>query len=193
MSEFGQIGCCITMAGDEYQNTFRMIVGHHPYCSRMEGLVETKTLRARIDSLFSNAKKEIASLKERITNLEQENFAQSDLIAKLEGILSGDPDLTVTKEDREHWRLSAIRYSDKVENENAKLQNLLVCATSIDFSSPDFLERDFDSLDENYGKWRFQREWQEKPTTGFETALEAFEAMQKATFQTEQIEELEAK
>ena len=61
----------------------------------------------------------------------------------------------------------------------AELTSLLESAVAIHFCSPDFLERDFDSLDENNGKWRFMREWQTEWTTGFNTALEAFNAMQK--------------
>jgi len=33
----------------------------------------------------------------------------------LKGILAGDPNLTATKEEREHWRLSAVRYADKCD------------------------------------------------------------------------------
>lgn len=36
-------------------------------------------------------------------------------VEKLTGILSGDPDLTATKEQREMWRASAIRYTAKLE------------------------------------------------------------------------------
>jgi hypothetical protein len=44
-------------------------------------------------------------------------------VAELEGILSGDPHLTATKDQREAWRLSAIRYADKVEAELQQAQS----------------------------------------------------------------------
>ncbi len=46
-------------------------------------------------------------------------------IERLKGILSGDPNLTETKEQREEWRLSAVRYGDKVEAENERLREAL--------------------------------------------------------------------
>ena len=36
-------------------------------------------------------------------------------VERLEGVLSGDPNLTATKEQREMWRQSAVRYADKCE------------------------------------------------------------------------------
>jgi hypothetical protein len=38
-------------------------------------------------------------------------------VARLTGILSGDPNLTATKEQREAWRISAVRYAEKLEAE----------------------------------------------------------------------------
>jgi hypothetical protein len=37
---------------------------------------------------------------------------------RLAGILSGDPHLTATKEQRETWRLSAVLYANEVDTEN---------------------------------------------------------------------------
>lgn len=66
----------------------------------------------------------------------------------------------------------------ELKAENEKLKYLLGCADAIIFPS-NILERDHDSEDKNNGKWRYQREWTLEPITRFDTAIEAFEAMQK--------------
>jgi len=53
-------------------------------------------------------------------------------IAELEGILSGDPDMTARKHDREAWRLSAIRWSDKVEAAFTRLLDAVEAASRDD-------------------------------------------------------------
>ena len=50
----------------------------------------------------------VAVLESDLDELEQR-------VERLEGVLSGDPNLTATKEQREMWRQSAVRYTDKCE------------------------------------------------------------------------------
>jgi hypothetical protein len=47
--------------------------------------------------------------------------ALRERIAKLEGLLSGDPHLNATPEERNIWRHTAVKYADKVEAENRRL------------------------------------------------------------------------
>ena len=66
-------GCsCMLMEGDENHNTFRMLVGHHPYCSKLEGIVETKNLPERVKNLFVNADKQIEGLKGAVDELNEQ-------------------------------------------------------------------------------------------------------------------------
>jgi hypothetical protein len=48
--------------------------------------------------------------------------ALTQKVAELEGCLSGNPHLTATKEEREHWRHCAILYSNKLEQKVKDLE-----------------------------------------------------------------------
>lgn len=134
MDNFERIKCCINLAGDEYHNIFRSIVGHHPFCPKLKELnLDIGVMKKAIDGLYVNADKQVESLKNEVTRL-------------------------------------------RVENK--KMSYLFDCADYIGFVAPDVLERDHSSLNENDGKWQYQREWMLEPITGFETAIEAFDAMQ---------------
>jgi hypothetical protein len=52
----------------------------------------------------------------------EEIDALTQKVAELEGCLSGDPHLTATKEEREHWRHCAILYSNKLEQKVKDLE-----------------------------------------------------------------------
>ena len=52
-------------------------------------------------------------------------------IEKLEGILAGDPNQTATKEQREVWRLSAVRYADRLEERIKRLEEALKIAVQL--------------------------------------------------------------
>ena len=58
---------------------------------------------------------EIDEMAAKIKRLEAE-------IEKLKATLDGDPHWTTTPEQRYEWRLSAIRYADKVEAERDALR-----------------------------------------------------------------------
>jgi hypothetical protein len=75
---------------------------------------------------------EAAGLRAEKERLEKENFEQSDLVAKLQATLDGDPSMTAAPEQRRAWRLSAVRYADELEvtiesllteNERLNLEN----------------------------------------------------------------------
>ena len=57
-----------------------------------------------------------------IRELQAEIDALTQKVAELEGCLSGDPHLTATKEEREHWRHCAILYSNKLEQKVKDLE-----------------------------------------------------------------------
>jgi hypothetical protein len=57
-----------------------------------------------------------------LARLRKENEQLEATVENLKGMLSSDPHLTATKEQREAWRLSAIRYSNKLEAENTRLR-----------------------------------------------------------------------
>jgi hypothetical protein len=82
--------------------------------------------------------------------------------------------LTERLKNSQHDFFDLRRKAEQLKAENERLKHLLNCADSINFVSPDTLERD-----NNNGLWQFQREWNNKPIGHFETALDAFEAMDK--------------
>ena len=62
----------ILMESDENHNIFRMLDEHHPYCSKLEGIVETKDLPERVKSLFVNTEKQIEGLKGAVDELNEQ-------------------------------------------------------------------------------------------------------------------------
>lgn len=60
----------------------------------------------RVDPIGETLKEKDA----KISNLEEEN-------EKLKGILSSDPECKASKEEREMWRLSAVRSADKLQKD----------------------------------------------------------------------------
>lgn len=39
IADEGTLNCCLSYAGDEYDNTIRMILGHHPSCQKFETII----------------------------------------------------------------------------------------------------------------------------------------------------------
>jgi hypothetical protein len=82
------------------------------------GLARQKELYASALEIGEQRRVEIERLRAQLAKAEAK-------IAELEGVLSGDPNLTADKEQRERWRLSAVRYSDKVAAQLAKAEAVL--------------------------------------------------------------------
>lgn len=81
--------------------------------------------------LKSEYKKKITHFAETELGLSYEAFMDmfaSDLAAvnrenaRLKAVLAGDPDQTATQDQREEWRLSAVRYADRLQSRVTELE-----------------------------------------------------------------------
>lgn len=54
--------CCGMHGGNEYDNAFRIIVGHYPRCQKLKGIVDISNLKEKVDSLFVKTDKKISDL-----------------------------------------------------------------------------------------------------------------------------------
>jgi regulator of replication initiation timing len=128
--------------------------------------------KASMWRLINEVKKNIITPKkaydfhcECIDELYSENTTLRSRVEELEGRLSGDPQLTATKEQREMWRHSAIAYSNKIEKQLAEAEYR---ATLLEGIVRELVERGdhlFNALTHNHGDgWLMTDNWQKVVT-----------------------------
>lgn len=76
-----------------------------------------------VKALFAAAYEDLNySARETVNGVMEKNRELRARIKQLEAALDGDPNMTATPEQRREWRASAVRYADKLEEENKSLR-----------------------------------------------------------------------